>query len=486
MAAARHLSLRRTRMLWLAVVARRSCRYSDSPQLHYLFNLEHNWAALGYDCLSVLVYLDYCWADSYTQKFQASKVVRFFWMKRVIEIVEGESEDLGLKKVRLFNGNDENSGALKRNEGVGEGFFVDNKWSDSSQVKKTEDFFGNVVSDNLAGPSVGEMKLSNEWDLDNINFDTFFSNEEQRKKFDMNVPVCRTVNSYLEHTQGPVINNNRKEIIEIELDDSGDEVEIIGVTTGYQDKGKQIELVMPYDRNGLGDLNLGLGMFGMDNINSESSLVAGGERRYTREEKGKANGVEGDNDGNAKHSKKENINNKADEEAKGGPNDENERQKANQNPLEPPKDYIHVIARRGQATDSHSLDKSVIREKISERMELLPDIVPGCNKGMEALTEVKVSTRSRAMVIMVEPFVKEFHKKRDENIIQCFFRAERQTTSPVFRNVASGRKLSTLKLSRFCPGDHFLRGARLVLEFHGSGENDGGIGKGLRFTGILD
>ncbi|XP_062198316.1 transcription factor bHLH62-like [Phragmites australis] len=47
---------------------------------------------------------------------------------------------------------------------------------------------------------------------------------------------------------------------------------------------------------------------------------------------------------------------------------------------EPPKDYIHVRARRGQATDSHSLAERVRREKISERMKLLQDIVPGCSK----------------------------------------------------------------------------------------------------------
>ncbi|KAK4369529.1 hypothetical protein RND71_013321 [Anisodus tanguticus] len=52
----------------------------------------------------------------------------------------------------------------------------------------------------------------------------------------------------------------------------------------------------------------------------------------------------------------------------------------NQNPPEPPKDYIHVRARRGQATDSHSLAERVRREKISERMKLLQDLVPGCNK----------------------------------------------------------------------------------------------------------
>ncbi|XP_062188611.1 transcription factor BHLH094-like [Phragmites australis] len=50
-------------------------------------------------------------------------------------------------------------------------------------------------------------------------------------------------------------------------------------------------------------------------------------------------------------------------------------------PPEPPKqDYIHVRARRGQATDSHSLAERARREKISERMKVLQDIVPGCNK----------------------------------------------------------------------------------------------------------
>ncbi|XP_062212730.1 transcription factor BHLH089-like [Phragmites australis] len=48
---------------------------------------------------------------------------------------------------------------------------------------------------------------------------------------------------------------------------------------------------------------------------------------------------------------------------------------------EPPKqDYIHVRARRGQATDSHSLAERARREKISERMKVLQDLIPGCNK----------------------------------------------------------------------------------------------------------
>ncbi|KAF9610901.1 hypothetical protein IFM89_025489 [Coptis chinensis] len=43
-------------------------------------------------------------------------------------------------------------------------------------------------------------------------------------------------------------------------------------------------------------------------------------------------------------------------------------------------EFIHVRARRGQATDSHSLAERVRREKISERMRYLQDLVPGCNK----------------------------------------------------------------------------------------------------------
>lgn len=72
----------------------------------------------------------------------------------------------------------------------------------------------------------------------------------------------------------------------------------------------------------------------------------------------------------------------------------------------PKENYIHVRARRGQATNSHSLAERVIspfqieiricvlnfilnleisclqvrREKISERMRLLQELVPGCNK----------------------------------------------------------------------------------------------------------
>ncbi|XWS36606.1 hypothetical protein CRYUN_Cryun20dG0099200 [Craigia yunnanensis] len=72
---------------------------------------------------------------------------------------------------------------------------------------------------------------------------------------------------------------------------------------------------------------------------------------------------------------------KAEEDAKLGINGNAGDEKQNKTkPPEPHKDYIHVRARRGQATDSHSLAERVRREKISERMKFLQDLVPGCNK----------------------------------------------------------------------------------------------------------
>ncbi|XP_059459158.1 transcription factor bHLH62-like isoform X2 [Corylus avellana] len=68
------------------------------------------------------------------------------------------------------------------------------------------------------------------------------------------------------------------------------------------------------------------------------------------------------------------------EETRGSAGEEQDAKTNNTKPPEAPKDYIHVRARRGQATDSHSLAERVRREKISERMKLLQDLVPGCNK----------------------------------------------------------------------------------------------------------
>ncbi|KAK7304552.1 hypothetical protein VNO77_42433 [Canavalia gladiata] len=107
-----------------------------------------------------------------------------------------------------------------------------------------------------------------------------------------------------------------------------------------------------------------------------------GKAKETSNSSNPTKGVEVSEDSNAKRSKHEGEGNenglvKVEEESKAV---EEKQNKSNSKPPEPPKDYIHVRARRGQATDSHSLAERVRREKISERMKLLQDLVPGCNK----------------------------------------------------------------------------------------------------------
>ncbi|XP_057437139.1 transcription factor bHLH62-like [Lotus japonicus] len=85
---------------------------------------------------------------------------------------------------------------------------------------------------------------------------------------------------------------------------------------------------------------------------------------------------------NEDEGKEKNGSVKAEEDSKAGTSSggDEKQNMSSSKPPEPPKDYIHVRARRGQATDSHSLAERVRREKISERMKLLQDLVPGCNK----------------------------------------------------------------------------------------------------------
>ncbi|KAG9141803.1 hypothetical protein Leryth_013932 [Lithospermum erythrorhizon] len=75
-------------------------------------------------------------------------------------------------------------------------------------------------------------------------------------------------------------------------------------------------------------------------------------------------------------SKEQDGNEKIEHQSKRGGKQVNTSQSGEQ-----PKDgYIHVRAKRGQATNSHSLAERVRRERISERMRLLQELVPGCNK----------------------------------------------------------------------------------------------------------
>uniref|UniRef100_A0A1D1XMA9 Transcription factor bHLH62 n=1 Tax=Anthurium amnicola TaxID=1678845 RepID=A0A1D1XMA9_9ARAE len=86
-----------------------------------------------------------------------------------------------------------------------------------------------------------------------------------------------------------------------------------------------------------------------------------------------------DTNGNGKDDVKPKV--EQDSNSNNGDNAQKQGKENNSKPPEPPKqDYIHVRARRGQATDSHSLAERVRREKISQRMKFLQDLVPGCNK----------------------------------------------------------------------------------------------------------
>ncbi|KAJ8641666.1 hypothetical protein MRB53_018360 [Persea americana] len=61
--------------------------------------------------------------------------------------------------------------------------------------------------------------------------------------------------------------------------------------------------------------------------------------------------------------------------------------------VEKPTEVVHVRARRGQATDRHSIAERARREKINKRLRKLQDLVPGCYKmmGMTAMLDEIIS-----------------------------------------------------------------------------------------------
>ncbi|CAK9149318.1 unnamed protein product [Ilex paraguariensis] len=69
------------------------------------------------------------------------------------------------------------------------------------------------------------------------------------------------------------------------------------------------------------------------------------------------------------------------------------KRKRNEREEEKPREVVHVRARRGQATDSHSLAERLRREKINEKLKCLQDLVPGCYKtmGMAVMLDVIIN-----------------------------------------------------------------------------------------------
>ncbi|THU53012.1 hypothetical protein C4D60_Mb10t09960 [Musa balbisiana] len=115
---------------------------------------------------------------------------------------------------------------------------------------------------------------------------------------------------------------------------------------------------------------------------SSSSSSRKRKSENTRRSKENSGGSDGKDDSNCKRIKEETGGGGgAPPEAK-RPNKRKEESAdaSKENDKAPKSDYIHVRARRGQATDSHSLAERVRRERISQRMKYLQDLVPGCSK----------------------------------------------------------------------------------------------------------
>ncbi|KAL8470679.1 hypothetical protein ACS0TY_033301 [Phlomoides rotata] len=69
------------------------------------------------------------------------------------------------------------------------------------------------------------------------------------------------------------------------------------------------------------------------------------------------------------------------------------RKRISEKELEKPREVVHVRAKRGQATDSHSLAERLRREKINDKLRCLQDLVPGCYKtmGMAVMLDVIIN-----------------------------------------------------------------------------------------------
>ncbi|GLT34039.1 hypothetical protein SLA2020_085850 [Shorea laevis] len=81
------------------------------------------------------------------------------------------------------------------------------------------------------------------------------------------------------------------------------------------------------------------------------------------------------------------------EKGRRGRSDENNPEKSDE--------VVHVRAKRGQATDNHSLAERVRRKKINEKMRCLKDIVPGCHK-------------TKGMAVMLDEIINYVHSLQNQ------------------------------------------------------------------------
>uniref|UniRef100_A0A5B7AIB4 Putative transcription factor bHLH63 n=1 Tax=Davidia involucrata TaxID=16924 RepID=A0A5B7AIB4_DAVIN len=96
-------------------------------------------------------------------------------------------------------------------------------------------------------------------------------------------------------------------------------------------------------------------------------------------------------------------------------------------------DYIHLRARHGQATDSHSLAERARREKISKKMKCLQGLVPGCNKvtGKAGMLEeiINYVQSLQRQIEFLSMKVAALNPRLDFNIDNFFMKEARKSTS---------------------------------------------------------
>ncbi|XP_050235998.1 transcription factor BEE 1-like isoform X2 [Mercurialis annua] len=110
------------------------------------------------------------------------------------------------------------------------------------------------------------------------------------------------------------------------------------------------------------------------------------------------------------------------------------------------REVVHVRARRGQATDSHSLAERVRRGKINERLRCLQDIVPGCYKTMgmavmldEIINYVQSLQNQVEFLSMKLTAASTFYDFNSENdVIETIQRANAQETKDIERVMKQG------------------------------------------------
>uniref|UniRef100_A0A0D9WP78 BHLH domain-containing protein n=1 Tax=Leersia perrieri TaxID=77586 RepID=A0A0D9WP78_9ORYZ len=114
--------------------------------------------------------------------------------------------------------------------------------------------------------------------------------------------------------------------------------------------------------------------------NDEGPRVSSSKKRKRSGQDGGVKHVEGGEQSATVGSVQKNENEKSETKRSSVASGKSSGKETKDNAGSPKEDYIHVRARRGQATNSHSLAERVRREKISERMKYLQDLVPGCSK----------------------------------------------------------------------------------------------------------